>query len=51
MTPANLSLMNRAIAHGADHEEFVLPKGTSGKVKLAPKAKASSASKEVCVTY
>lgn len=47
-TPANVSLLNRAIAHGESTNMFVLPKGPSGKVKLAPKDKAS-ASKEVRV--
>lgn len=46
MNNSNLSLMNRAITHGAEHGDFVLPKGPSGKVKLAPK-KSSSAAKEV----
>lgn len=44
----NLSQLNRAIASGAEGGLFLLPKGPSGKVKLAPKVKAS-ASKEVCV--
>ncbi|KAF9246573.1 hypothetical protein BU15DRAFT_58593 [Melanogaster broomeanus] len=34
---ASTSQLNRAIAHGADKGNFVLPKGPSGKVKLAPK--------------
>ena len=46
MNNSNLSLMNRASTHGAEHGDFLLPKGPSGKVKLAPK-KSSSATKEV----
>ena len=42
----NLYQLNRAIASGAEKGTFVLPKGPSGKVKLAPKVRAS-ASKEV----
>lgn len=40
------SQLNRAIAHGAEKGIFSLPKGPSGKVKLAKKPKAD-ASKEV----
>lgn len=47
VTGLALSQLNRAITHGAETGYFLLPKGPSGKVKLAPKAKAS-ASKEVC---
>lgn len=32
--------VNQAITRGAEKKTFVLPKGPSGKVKLAPKAKA-----------
>jgi len=39
--------LNRAIAKGAETGTFVLPKGLSGKVKLAPKVKATPGSKEV----
>ncbi|KAI0928380.1 hypothetical protein AcW1_005640 [Taiwanofungus camphoratus] len=39
---ANASQLNRAIAHGAQIGIFALPKGPSGKVKLAPKLKPSS---------
>jgi len=39
--------LNRAIAKGTETGIFVLPKGLSGKVKLAPKTKAPGASKEV----
>ncbi|KAI5123322.1 hypothetical protein M0805_009343 [Coniferiporia weirii] len=46
MTGLNLSMLNRAIAHGADAGTFILPKGPSGKVKLAPKNKPSASSKE-----
>ncbi|PPQ63352.1 hypothetical protein CVT24_006725 [Panaeolus cyanescens] len=45
MNASNLSQLNRAITSGAETGVFALPKGPSGKVKLAPKAKAS-ASKE-----
>lgn len=47
VTGNNLFQLNRAIASGADDGIFILPKGPSGKVKLAPKNKASGASKEV----
>lgn len=43
----NLAQLNRAIATGSEGGMFLLPKGPSGKVKLAPKVKA--ASKEVCM--
>jgi histone H1/5 len=47
----NLSQLNRAIASGTEGGLFYLPKGPSGKVKLAPKVKAS-ASKEVgCLLF
>ena len=42
-----MAQLNRAIASGTEGGLFLLPKGPSGKVKLAPKAKAD-ASKEVC---
>jgi len=43
----NLYQLNRAIASGTDGGIFVLPKGPSGKVKLAPKATPlTSGSKE-----
>ncbi|KAG1877628.1 hypothetical protein DFJ58DRAFT_752039 [Suillus subalutaceus] len=35
--PLVSSQLNRAIHHGADKGKFVLPKGPSGKVKLAPR--------------
>lgn len=49
MNASNLSHLNRAITAGADKEIFKLPKGPSGKVKLAPEAKAAAvaAAKEV----
>ena len=48
MSGTNLSQLNRAIASGTDGGIFVLPKGPSGKVKLAPKATPLiSGSKEV----
>ncbi|CCL98955.1 uncharacterized protein FIBRA_00963 [Fibroporia radiculosa] len=37
----NASQLNRAIAHGAKVGLFALPKGPSGKVKMAPKNKLS----------
>ncbi|KAH7889749.1 hypothetical protein F5I97DRAFT_1847016 [Phlebopus sp. FC_14] len=37
MNAAGASQLNRAITHGASKGYFVLPKGPSGKVKLAPK--------------
>ncbi|KAG1826804.1 uncharacterized protein BJ212DRAFT_6373 [Suillus subaureus] len=37
MNPLASSQLNRAIHHGADKGTFVLPKGPSGKVKLAPR--------------
>ncbi|KAF7978097.1 hypothetical protein HWV62_1498 [Athelia sp. TMB] len=39
MNAAAASQLNRAIAHGAEKGTFVLPKGASGKVKLATKAR------------
>ncbi|OCH95602.1 hypothetical protein OBBRIDRAFT_788149 [Obba rivulosa] len=39
---ANASQLNRAIAHGAEQGLFSLPKGPSGKVKLAPKTKPAA---------
>jgi len=49
MSGLNLSQLNRAITSGAEAGIFVLPKGPSGKVKLAPKTKPlTSGSKEVC---
>ncbi|CAD6947410.1 unnamed protein product [Tilletia caries] len=35
------NLISKAIVRGADKGTFTLPKGISGKVKLAPKAKAT----------
>jgi len=40
-TGSNLYQLNRAITMGAESGIFTLPKGPSGKVKLAPKAGAS----------
>ncbi|KAF8892590.1 hypothetical protein BD779DRAFT_1509796 [Infundibulicybe gibba] len=37
----NIYQLNRAIASGVEGGLFVLPKGPSGKVKLAPKAKSA----------
>ncbi|KAF8163007.1 hypothetical protein B0H34DRAFT_303731 [Crassisporium funariophilum] len=49
VTGTNLYQLNKAITTGAEAGVFHLPKGPSGKVKLAPKATAPSASKEVCI--
>ncbi|KAF8803564.1 hypothetical protein BYT27DRAFT_7195408 [Phlegmacium glaucopus] len=47
MSGLNLSQLNRAITSGTEGGIFVLPKGPSGKVKLAPKTKPlTSGSKE-----
>lgn len=46
-TAVNNSLLNRAITNGAEDGTFALPKGPSGKVKLAPKTKPA-ATNEVC---
>lgn len=43
----NLSQLNRAITHGAEHGIFALPKGPSGKVKLAPKVKPTPTNENV----
>jgi histone H1/5 len=47
MSGLQTSQLNRAISHGTQEGIFSLPKGPSGKVKLAPKAK--TAIKEVCI--
>ncbi|KAH9854060.1 hypothetical protein C2E23DRAFT_80286 [Lenzites betulinus] len=39
----NVSHLNRAITNGAEEAIFALPKGPSGKVKLAPKPKPAPA--------
>ncbi|KAJ7694183.1 hypothetical protein B0H17DRAFT_1199436 [Mycena rosella] len=44
-TPAHISQLNRAIAAGVEAGLFILPKGPSGCIKLAPKVRAE-ASKE-----
>lgn len=46
MNKQTLSNISKAIVTGSEKGKFVLPKGTSGKVKLAPKPKPSE-SKEV----
>ena len=46
MNGLQTSQLNRAIAHGAEEGMFQLPKGPSGKVKLASKKKAET--NEVC---
>ncbi|KAG6896731.1 hypothetical protein C0992_006448 [Termitomyces sp. T32_za158] len=45
-TAANIYQLNRAITTGAETGIFSLPKGPSGKVKLAQKAKPASGAKE-----
>lgn len=47
LSGVNATQLNRAIAHGAENGMFTLPKGPSGKVKLAVKASKSSKTKEV----
>ncbi|KAF8710540.1 Aldo kereductase, partial [Rhizoctonia solani] len=37
ITPSHITNINRAIARGAETNVFTLPKGPSGKVRLAPK--------------
>jgi hypothetical protein len=49
MTGLQTSQLNRAISTGAEEGIFSLPKGPSGKVKLASKNKTSPA-KEVSYT-
>ncbi|KAL1748083.1 hypothetical protein HDZ31DRAFT_60617 [Schizophyllum fasciatum] len=46
VTATTASQLNRAITSGAEKGIFVLPKGPSGKVKLAPKNHTAEASKE-----
>ncbi|KAG2146900.1 uncharacterized protein EDB93DRAFT_455353 [Suillus bovinus] len=43
INPLASSQLNRAIHHGADKGTFVLPKGPSGKVKLAPRRHTEAA--------
>ncbi|KAI0831127.1 hypothetical protein BC628DRAFT_1352376 [Trametes gibbosa] len=43
----NLSHLNRAITNGAEEGIFALPKGPSGKVKLAPKTKPAPANENI----
>lgn len=43
MNPLASSQLNRAIHHGADKGTFILPKGPSGKVKLAPRRHTEAA--------
>ncbi|KAG6337213.1 hypothetical protein ID866_1885 [Astraeus odoratus] len=45
MTAAATSQLNRAITSGTERGHFALPKGPSGKVKLAPN-KANKAATE-----
>ncbi|OAV85461.1 hypothetical protein PTTG_30507, partial [Puccinia triticina 1-1 BBBD Race 1] len=45
-TPANIARLNKAIAQGAEKGVFALPKGASGKVKLAKPVKPVSEVKE-----
>ncbi|KAF8610223.1 hypothetical protein BDV93DRAFT_10646 [Ceratobasidium sp. AG-I] len=42
ITPSHITNINRAIARGAETQVFTLPKGPSGKVKLAPKKAAET---------
>jgi hypothetical protein len=42
ITGLQASQLNRAITSGAEEGLFSLPKGPSGKVKLAPKNKATT---------
>lgn len=49
MNNANISHLNRAIAGGAEDGTFALPKGSSGKVKMAPKIRKPSSDDEVCL--
>ncbi|EJD05964.1 uncharacterized protein FOMMEDRAFT_18190 [Fomitiporia mediterranea MF3/22] len=42
MDAFHTSQLSRAIVSGSEKGTFVLPKGRSGKVKLAPKAKADA---------
>ncbi|KAB5596456.1 hypothetical protein CTheo_93 [Ceratobasidium theobromae] len=42
ITPSHITNINRAIARGAETNVFTLPKGPSGKVKLAPKKTSES---------
>ena len=39
--------ISKAIVRGAEKKVFTLPKGPSGKVKLAPKTKPAAETKEV----
>ncbi|KAF8061524.1 hypothetical protein FPV67DRAFT_1509297 [Lyophyllum atratum] len=43
LDPAAASQLNRAITSGSEKGIFVLPKGPSGKIKLAPKARTDAA--------
>ncbi|KAI0374712.1 hypothetical protein BV20DRAFT_960860 [Pilatotrama ljubarskyi] len=43
----NLSHLNRAITNGAEEGLFALPKGPSGKVKLAPKTKPAPSNENI----
>jgi histone H1/5 len=49
MTGLNLSQLKRAITSGTEGGIFLLPKGPSGKVKLA--SPSTSASKEVSLFH
>ncbi|KAF8061526.1 hypothetical protein FPV67DRAFT_283769 [Lyophyllum atratum] len=46
-TAGNTYQLNRAITTGAESGIFALPKGPSGKIKLAPKTKSAGGAKEV----
>ncbi|KAF9466294.1 hypothetical protein BDZ94DRAFT_1251614 [Collybia nuda] len=43
LNAASASQLNRAITSGSERGTFLLPKGPSGKVKLAPKARTDAA--------
>ena len=49
MNRQTLTNISKAITTGSEKGKFVLPKGVSGKVKLAPRAKPGGEAKEVCV--
>lgn len=47
MSGGNLFQLNRAITTGAEQGVFSLPKGPSGKIKLAPKRPRTAAATEM----
>ncbi|KAF8352300.1 hypothetical protein F5887DRAFT_1171926 [Amanita rubescens] len=46
MTPAQNAQLSKALGTGSEKGVFVLPKGPSGRVKLAPKTKTDTSAKE-----